>query len=368
MKTRPSNISFPMLGQSISNEIRSVTTLIRTRFGAPVIMLVAIFSWLLAFSPEQAQISAGMTVKSLIQIMPFIALSVALSSMLRATGADQIVAKAFSGNPIRSILVASAFGALSPFCSCGVIPVIAGLLAAGVPIAPVIAFCIASPAIDPEMLIITVAALGLEFGTVKVISAIVMGSLAGFVTHAAAQAGLMKNALKEIASPCGAAAGGGCGPKACGSVGQPIVWAFWNDSERRRQFIRECIRAGWFLLRWLAVAFALESIMLAYVPGDMIAGSLGEGNPYAIPLATLVGIPAYLNGYAAIPLIRGLLDLGMSPATGMAFMLAGSVTSIPASIAVWTLVRPRLFTIYIAMAAAGSMLCAGGYALWLSLL
>ena len=55
----------------------------------------------------------------------------------------------------------------------------------------------------------------------------------------------------------------------------------------------------------------------------------------ALPLAVIAGVPAYLNGYATIPLVRSLIDLGMPASTGLAFMLAGSVTSIPAAIAIF---------------------------------
>jgi uncharacterized membrane protein YraQ (UPF0718 family) len=73
----------------------------------------------------------------------------------------------------------------------------------------------------------------------------------------------------------------------------------------------------------------------------------------------MLGIPTYLNGYAAIPLVGGLLELGMSPAVGLTFMLAGSVTSIPAAIAIYSLAKPRLVALYLIIAAVGSM--AAGY-------
>ena len=73
-----------------------------------------------------------------------------------------------------------------------------------------------------------------------------------------------------------------------------------------------------------------------------------------------------MNGYAAIPLVRGLIDLGMSPATGLAFMLAGSATSIPAAIAVWSLFKLRLFALYLAFATAGALAAGYAYLIWLS--
>ena len=65
----------------------------------------------------------------------------------------------------------------------------------------------------------------------------------------------------------------------------------------------------------------------------------GTDNSMALPLAVIAGAPAYLNGFAAIPLVRSLIDLGRPASTGLAFMLAGSVNSIPAAIAIFSLAK-----------------------------
>jgi uncharacterized membrane protein YraQ (UPF0718 family) len=83
----------------------------------------------------------------------------------------------------------------------------------------------------------------------------------------------------------------------------------------------------------LALAFFLESLMLRYISSDSIVEILGHGNRLAIPLAALVGVPSYLNGYAAIPLISGLLDMGIAKGAAMTFVTSGAVTSMPATIA-----------------------------------
>jgi uncharacterized membrane protein YraQ (UPF0718 family) len=329
----------------------------------PFVLSVAILTLLAILTPTQAGASALFTLTALGDILPFLLLSVATTAALKASGADALVAKAFEGRQAGAIVVASAFGALSPFCSCGVVPVVAGLLAAGVPIAPVMAFCIASPIVDPELFILTAAGLGLEFAVVKTLAAVSMGLLAGYGVLLASRAGLIDDALKGIARPSTGQ------PSCCGSQ-QPKaspVWTFWREEKRRSAFWRESGASAWFLARWLGFAFLLESLMVAYVPGEMIGAWLGTRNAMALPLAVVVGVPAYLNGYAAIPLIRGLIDLGMSPATGLAFMLAGSATSIPAAIAVWSLFKPRLFALYLSFAAAGSLAAGYAYLAWLSI-
>ena len=82
-------------------------------------------------------------------------------------------------------------------------------------------------------------------------------------------------------------------------------------------------------------------------------------NMLAIPIAVAIGTPLYVDGYAALPLVRGLIELGMSPGAAMAFLIAGGVTSLYASVAVFALVRWPVFLWYLALAVAGAV--AAGY-------
>lgn len=134
------------------------------------------------------------------------------------------------------------------------------------------------------------------------------------------------------------------------------VWRFWRKAARLKKFVREAISTTLFLLKWLVFAFVLESLMVAYVPADLVARTLGGEGIGTIALASLVGVPAYLNGYAALPLVAGLMEQGMSAGAGLAFLVAGGVSSLPAAIAVWALVRPPAFLLYLVFALSGSMM------------
>ena len=208
------------------------------------------------------------------------------------------------------------------------------------------------------MFILTAAGLGLEFAVVKTIAAVGMGILAGGAALVLTQAGFLANALKPVATPRCCASG-------TTQSTPPPVWAIRNGAARRRDFTVAAAGNFIFLGRWLLFAFMLESLMVAHVPDTLVATWPGSGNALAMPLALLIGVPAYLNGYAAIPLIRSLIDLGMSPATGLAFMLAGSVTSIPAAIAIHSLARPRLFGLYLAMAGVGALAAGSSWQIFL---
>jgi uncharacterized membrane protein YraQ (UPF0718 family) len=96
--------------------------------------------------------------------------------------------------------------------------------------------------------------------------------------------------------------------------------------------------------------------MIRYVPAETIAGVLGGTGPGPVVIGALAGAPAYLNGYAAVPLVAGLLDQGMSPGAAMSFVIAGGVSCIPAAIAVWALVKPRIFAVYLGLAITGAIL------------
>lgn len=325
----------------------------------PVIATLVILVALAVFQPEQAKATVVFILEAVWSIFPFLAISVAIAAGAIATNADSLIGKAFTGREGRAIIVAAAIGAFSPFCSCGVIPVIAAFLMSGVPLAPVMAFWISSPIVDPEMFALVWGGLGLEFAIVKTIAAILMGILSGYATMAFVRWNGPQGLLKiDALRTCGCS-----GPKA---QDKP-VWRFWQDPERVKAFWKALESNVWFLGRWLVFAFTLESLMVAYIPGDVVAGVLRETGAWAIPLSVLVGVPTYLNGYAAIPLVSGMIKLGVSPAVGLGFMLGGAVTSLPAAMAVWALAKPKLFAFYILLCVSGSLASAYGYSAFLAM-
>ncbi|MDE0110950.1 MAG: permease, partial [Albidovulum sp.] len=116
-----------------------------------------------------------------------------------------------------------------------------------------------------------------------------------------------------------------------------------------------------FLLKWMILAYLLEALMIRFIPTELVVSVLGGEGLRPVLLGALIGGPAYLNGYAAVPVVAGMLEQGMSQGAAMAFVLAGSVTCIPAAVAVWALVRARIFLAYLTFAIIGSV--AGGV-LW----
>ena len=287
--------------------------------------------------------------KALAGTAPFIAFAVLAIAYLKASGAENILAKAFVGKESRMIVFAALLGGLSPFCSCEVIPFIAALLAAGTPLSAVMAFWLASPLMDPAMFSITSGTLGFDFAIAKTLAAVGLGLFGGFVTMSFAKSPVFADPLREKPQ-----VGGCCGVKK--PFADKPVWGFWSEAPRRAVFRDTAMENALFLLKWLALAYVIEALMIRYVPAEWIAGALGGQGVAPIALGALVGAPAYLNGYAAVPLVDALLAQGMAAGAAMSFMIAGGVSSIPAAIAVWALVKPRVFVAYLGLAMIGSFL------------
>lgn len=336
--------------------IALATRRIAGRIDPALMALLLGFAGLAILAPSQAVESLRFTGDALLGVSPFLALSVGVAAYAKASGADGLIARAFAGSPAVMVVLAALMGALSPFCSCGVIPLIAALLAMGVPLAPVMAFWLASPLMDPSMFLLTAGTLGTGFALFKTVSAIAIGLLGGFGTLVLGRTGLFAEPLRE------GVGNGGCGGSAVRSP-KRVAWRFWDEPARRERFARNALDNALFLGKWLTVAFFLESLMLAYVPAETVSSLIGGDGWLTILGATAVGIPAYLNGYAALPLVGGLIEQGMAPGAGMAFLLAGGVSSIPAAIAVWALARPPVFAAYLGFAILGAFSMGAIYAL-----
>ena len=289
--------------------------------------------------------------QALLGTAPFIVFAVLLIAYLKATGAEVLVARAFEGRENRMIVFAAFFGGLAPFCSCEVIPFIAGLLAVGTPLSAVMAFWLSSPLIDPPSLLVTAGALGWDFAIGKAAAAVFLGLFGGFAIKLMTRSGAYRVPLKS-GETVGCSAGGCATPLAAGLA----HWRFWTDSARIVTFRRETRDNALFLFKWLSLAYLLEALLILYVPAELIGGIVGGDGIGPVFLGALVGMPAYLNSFAAPPLIAGLMEQGMSAGSAMAFMTAGAISSIPAMTAVYSLVKKQVFAAYMLFGFSGAVI------------
>ena len=353
---------------------------------------------------------ANFILGAFLKIWPYLLLTIPLAVAVRLSGASKYISRAFLARPILAIFLATAVGAFSPFCSCSVIPVVATMLIGGVPLAPVMAFWIASPSMDPEIFFLSVPMLGWELAVWRLVATLVLSLSAGLITHVAIQRGWLgpeilrspqagparsaRPVLREgwqqlkrsltvwpglgfAAGPAAPATTTVCcdpakitlvetWPPPAGSMGQPDSGcgggttaagscAVSPPASFRRRLLQEIWRAAVMVAKFMALAFLLEALIILYVPQTWIAGLVGQPNRWAILWAALIGVPVYTTELAALPLIGGLLAQGMNPAAALAFLIAGPTTTLPAMAAVWGLVSRRVFLLYISFSLIGAV-------------
>lgn len=297
---------------------------------------------------EMARFVAG----GLLAVAPIVIPGIVLAAWIMASGAGSHIAGLFEGRLVYSILAASAIGAITPVCGVTVLPLMAGLLAAGVPLAPVMAFWLSSPITDPAMLATTAATLGIGFAVGKTVAAFGLGLWGGAVTSVFARRDWAKASLRNNRI-VGKLSQGDCGTSL---TFDPRVW---KDRQRTRIFRENFAATTRLILICLIPAFAAEYALNAVLQPEALSAYVGEDVWWAIPFAVFVGAPAYLDGYAALPLTRGLMDHGMSPGAAMAFLVSGGVVSIWGAMAIFPVIRLKPFLLYLALALSGSL--ASGY-------
>ncbi len=289
----------------------------------------------------------------LVVVAPIVIPGIVLAAWIIASGADSRIASAFEGRTLRTILTASLIGAITPVCGVTVLPLMAGLLAVGVPLAPIMAFWLSSPITDPAMLATTAATLGLSFAVGKTIAAFCLGVFGGAITALFARTSWALHALRDngMARQLSAAR--------CGQAQTFDPW-IWRTDTRRRSFAKQFWATARLILICLIPAFAAEYALNAALTPGSLAAYVGEDQWWAIPAAVFVGAPAYIDGYAALPLTRGLIETGMSEGAAMAFLISGGVVSIWGALAIAPILKLKPFLLYLALAVLGSL--AAGYA------
>jgi uncharacterized membrane protein YraQ (UPF0718 family) len=340
-------------------------------------------------------------VEALLHIWPYLVITIPIAVAVGMTDISDKIKGIVNINPLLAILVATLVGAISPFCSCGVIPVIWALLTAGVPIAPVMSFWLASPSMDPEIFFLSVSTLGWKLAVWRLAGTFVLSLSGGIITHVAVQrnwlgkrllrtkpamsvpgmgqlvqrvwqsfAALWETPRNVVPNPDGtlqiqgADVSCGCGAedseKECIDSDindRPIASESTSPrSDFASRLLSESKSAIVMVVKFMALALFLEALIVLYVPQEWIVGLVGQGNIFAVPLAALLAVPVYTTSLAALAMIGGLLEQGMHPGAALAFLIAGPTTTLPAMVAVWGLANRRIFAVYLLMTLFGALL------------
>lgn len=241
-------------------------------------------------------------------------------------------------------LAAAGLGAVTPFCSCSTVPVLAGLLQAGAPAGLAFSFLFASPLVNQIAVVLLVGWFGLEVAlyyvlvtfTSAVFGGIIVGRLG--VTDSIKDVPLVEESNRTVATDGGTTDCGGC---ACGS----------STIERTHsQHFAAAAREAWafFLetLPYLLMGMTIGALIHGVVPVGMVRTVIGSGNPVAVPLAALAGAPLYVSLSGMLPIAASLGDQGIAIGTVLAFVVGGAGVSVPNLILLNKLFERRLLAIY----------------------
>ncbi len=214
-------------------------------------------------------------------------------------------------------VIAAGFGALTPFCACSTIPMTVGFLNAGVPFGATMSFLIASPLLNPIIIAMLGALVGIKAMLVYVAIAFICSVFFGWILQKVDAQKYVKNVRLK--------------PQACCSGGND------NSIETKRlpwsQKIAIALRAGWDTLRpiiwYLLIGVALGAVIYEYMPNDWVLKIAGPDNPFAVPVAAIIGVPLYIRAETAIPIGVALMGKGMSIGAVIALVIGGAGMAIP---------------------------------------
>ncbi|WP_052701874.1 permease [Marinomonas sp. S3726] len=271
------------------------------------VAVITLFAIALILSPNTVFGALQFAANNFISILPMMLAGLLLSASMTASNAIRLLVKGFEGKMTSMIILSSVIG----------------------------------------------ATLGWSFAIAKTLGAALAGLFGGLITLKLCQLGFMSDPMKQ--THLNSTNKKQCNASGCHSD-SPVLWRFWQEPSRVKVFFNTLMTTGKLMLIWLSLAFIAEYYINQFVPLDWLPNLFGADNAWAVPLAALIGAPIYLDGYAALPLIRSLMDAGMRPDAALTFLVAGGITSAWAAIPVFALVKKEVFLLYLVLAISASIL------------
>jgi len=290
--------------------------------------------------------SLGQTWTSFTHNWPYLIVSVVIAALMKLY-LDQDKVAAFLQRYSRlGVLASTAVAVATPLCSCGTTAVILGMIAGSMSWAPIVAFMVASPLTSPEGLFYTAGLFGWPFSWAYYIASIALGLMGGLAAYQLEAVGWLKNQsrFKPIRGGSGLAA---AEPVATARPQRKITW---------QSLAKETYNIGRQLLVFFFSFAFIGFVLNNLIPTAWITAIFGGGHIYSVPLAATLGLPFYINSEASLPLVRALLDAGMSPGAALAFLITGSGTSVGAIAGALTIARWRVVGLVIATLWVGAVI------------
>lgn len=232
--------------------------------------------------------------------------------------------------PIVNNLLAALFGIVTPFCSCSAVPLFIGFVEAGIPLGVTLSFLISAPMVNEIALVLLWGLFGWKIALIYIISGVVIATVAGWILGKLKLEKWVEDFVYKIKST---------------QVDEKKMIVKERVDYAKRYAI-DIVKSVWL---YILIGVGLGALMHGYAPSDLLVKYAGPNNFFAVPLATLIGIPLYSNAAGAIPIVSVLIDKGMAMGTALAFMMAVTALSLPEFIILKKVLKPKLIITYAAI-------------------
>ncbi|MBE3554218.1 MAG: permease [Thermicanus sp.] len=238
---------------------------------------------------------------------------------------------------IRGNIFGALLGTITPFCSCSSIPIFIGFASAGMPIGVIFSFLISSPLVDLASFLMLVSFFGVRIAFAYVIVGLILAVVGGTLIDKLNLEKEVQGYVREIENV--------------------EVELMEMTRKERLSFatsqVKEIIHRVW---PYILIGVGIGATIHNWIPQSLLESVVGEKNPFAVLLATVVGIPMYADIFGTLPIAEALLAKGVGVGTILSFMMAVTALSLPSMIMLSKVVKPKLLTIYVSIVALGILI------------
>ncbi|MCX6812320.1 MAG: permease [Candidatus Berkelbacteria bacterium] len=237
--------------------------------------------------------------------------------------------------PFVGNILAALLGIVTPFCSCSAVPLFLGFVEAGVPLGVTFSFLVASPMINEVALVLLIGMFGWKVALIYIVSGLIISIVAGLIIGKLKVESLVEDFVYKHKIDATA----------------NIAEMSWQERHNYAiGYTLDIIKKVW---PYILVGIEIGAWIHGYVPTDFLARYAGRDKWYAVPLATLIGIPLYSNAAGVIPLVSVLTEKGVSMGTTLAFMMAVTGLSLPEFMILKKVMKTKLILIFAGIVGIG---------------
>jgi uncharacterized membrane protein YraQ (UPF0718 family) len=240
--------------------------------------------------------------------------------------------KGIKGNILGALL-----GTITPFCSCSSIPIFIGFTSAGLPLGITFSFLISSPLVDLGSLLILMSFFGTKIAIAYVVIGLVLAVVGGTIIDKLGLESEVQGYVRDIES----------------TDAEVIDMTREERISYSKGQVKDIFTKVWL---YVLIGVGIGAAIHNWIPQSVVENVVGSNNPFAVLLATAIGIPMYADIFGTIPIAEALFGKGVPVGTVLSFMMAVTALSLPSMIMLSKVVKPKLLGIFIAIVAAGIVL------------